>query len=104
MNISEAISVLGEPDESFEVNSKVCIWYLDNNLELVAEYAIDTIHYIALGEFKKDVLEQSMVVLGDPAEAGSNEYHYISGDQRLKFHVMPGSGDFRVQLLDSEAA
>lgn len=103
MNISEAISVLGEPDESFEVDSKVCIWYLENNLELVAEYAVDTIHYIALGEFKKDVLEQSMVALGDPAEAGSNEYSYVAGDQRLKFHDMPGSGDFRVQLFDSEA-
>jgi hypothetical protein len=34
MNISQAIKMLANPDESFEVDSKVGVWYMEHNLEL----------------------------------------------------------------------
>ncbi|SMF86591.1 hypothetical protein SAMN05661091_3441 [Paenibacillus uliginis N3/975] len=100
MNINQVIKMLGNPDESFEVNSKVAVWYFEHNLELVAEYGIDTIHYIALGEFDQLAMEQSMNTLGEPTKKYQDEYDYITPSQQLRFHAMSSPVSFRVQLMD----
>lgn len=102
MSINEAIKILGKPDESFEVNSKVAKWYLDNHLILTAEYSTDTFHYIDLGEFNEKILDQSIGAFGVPVMQDENEYSYITSTQELRFHDMPGPHSFRVQLMDPE--
>ncbi|MFE4711223.1 hypothetical protein ACFRAM_10145 [Paenibacillus sp. NPDC056722] len=102
MNIKEAIKLLGNPDDSFEVDSKVAIWNLKDNLKLTVEYVIDTIDYLDLGEFDQWTQDQSMSALGNPAEVGEEEYSYLTSTQRLRFHTMVKSGEFRVQLMDPE--
>ncbi|WMT42336.1 hypothetical protein RE628_08075 [Paenibacillus sp. D2_2] len=101
MKINEAIEKLGEPDESFEVNSKVVKWYLDKNLVLSAEYYTDTISYMDLGEFSQEILEQSMILLGNPSKKNKSQFYYFTSSQLLKLHVMK-PGKYRVQLMDSE--
>ncbi|MPY17017.1 hypothetical protein [Paenibacillus glucanolyticus] len=103
MNINQAIKILGKPDESFEVNSKVAVWYFENNLELVAEYWNDTIHYIDLGEFDQLAMEQRMNSLGEPTRKYQDEYEYITPSQQLRFHTMLSAESFRVQLIDPES-
>ncbi|MFZ4193199.1 hypothetical protein ACOZB4_04185 [Paenibacillus sp. NPDC058898] len=103
MNINQAIKILGKPDESFEVNSKVAVWYFENNLELVAEYWNDTIHYIDLGEFDQLAMEHKMNTLGEPTRQYQDEYEYITPGQTLRFHSMSSPGSFRVQLMDPES-
>ncbi|CAH1200607.1 hypothetical protein PAECIP111893_01495 [Paenibacillus plantiphilus] len=99
MSIKEAIQILGEPNETFEINSKVAIWYLENDLKLTAEYAVAAIHYIDLGEFDQKTLEQSRKSLGEPTEKGQKNFSYITTTQALRFHEMVEPGDFRVQLM-----
>ncbi|AJS61198.1 hypothetical protein [Paenibacillus sp. IHBB 10380] len=98
MNISQAIKMLGNPDESFEVDSKVAVWYLEHNLELVAEYYGETIHYIALGEFDQMAMEQSMSNLGEATKEHQNGHLYITPSQHLFYSVMSKPGSFRVEL------
>ncbi|MFF2909749.1 hypothetical protein [Paenibacillus sp. NPDC057934] len=95
-------SMWNNPDDSFEVNSKVDIWNLKHNLKLTVEYVIDTIDYLDLGEFDQWTQNQSMSALGKPAEVEKEEYSYLTSTQRLRFHTMVKSGEFRVQLMDSE--
>ncbi|MGO4789540.1 hypothetical protein AB4124_19230 [Paenibacillus sp. 2KB_20] len=103
MNINQAIKILGKPDESFEVDSKVAVWYFENNLELVAEYWNDTILYIDLGEFDQLAMEQRMNSLGEPTRKYKDEYEYITPSQKLRFHTMLSAESFRVQLIDPES-
>ncbi|HEY2493741.1 MAG TPA: hypothetical protein VGI33_12650 [Paenibacillus sp.] len=100
MNISQAIKMLGNPDESFEVDSKVAVWHLEHNLELVAEYYGETIHYIDLREFDQIAMEQRMNTLGEPTKKYQDEFKYITPSQQLRFHAMLSPGSFRVQLMD----
>ncbi|NUU62455.1 hypothetical protein [Paenibacillus agri] len=80
----------------------MAIWNLKDNLKLTVEYVIDTIDYLNLGEFVQWTQDQSMSALGNPEEVGKEEYSYLTSTQRLRFHTMVKSGEFRVQLMDPE--
>ncbi|GGH18819.1 hypothetical protein [Paenibacillus segetis] len=107
MEISKAIEILGDPDESFEVDSKVAIWYLDNDLELYVEYYSDEpIFYIALGEFDKMIKQEVINMLGGTLEHeqdGNIEYdYYLTPSQYLSFGIMPKEGRFRIQIMNPD--
>lgn len=103
MTINEAIKILGKPYETYEVNSKVAKWRLNDGMVLTAEY-YDEIYYIDFGEFNYNMLQHSLRTLGKPAEADpmTEDYSYLTPTQRLRFHQMVEPGIYRVQLMGSD--